>query len=352
MHMRFFAAASLLGGASLFMNTGVQSQSLEAPGRSGCAAEGDLQFVCGIASAEDLLPIEGGKYLVASSLDQKAAVGLYLVDTAAKTARPLQLSVAPTMDAQFSACPGAPDFSKMFTHGIEVEPTVSGSTRVYAIGHGGREAVEVFNVSPRDNTAAWVGCIVLPEQCFGNALYRMNDGSLLITQFFDKRVGQPIQKPTVTGLVFHWTPKMGLQKVPGSEFSGNNGVLGSRDGKSVFVAAWATDEVWKIPLNGKGPRTRAKFDFRADNLRWAPDGSILVVGQSSPIPTSTATPASAPAPEDWVLARLDPETMGASVLLKEKGTKAFGNGTSAAQVGNTVWFGTYGGDRIAYKEMP
>jgi hypothetical protein len=263
----------------------------------------------------------------------------------------MRLSVAPKLDAQFKACPGAPDFSKMYTHGIEVGPKASGSTLIYAIGHGGREAVEVFNVTPRDNSAAWVGCIILPEECFGNALYRMADGSLLITQFFDKRIGQPIQKPTVTGLVFHWTPELGLQRVPGSEFSGDNGVLGSPDGKFIFVAAWATDEVWKIPLNGRGPRTSAKFGFRTDNLRWAPDGSILVVGQSSPIPPSTAAPASAPATEDWVLARLDPESMASTVLLREKGTTTFGNGTSAAQVGKTVWFGTYGGDRIAYKEM-
>jgi hypothetical protein len=348
---RLFAAAALLGTAVLLNGT-APAQSAQSPSQRSCAPEGDLKFVCGVASAEDLLAIEGGKYLVASSLDQKAAVGLYLVDTAAKSARPLHLSVAEKMESEFKDCPGAPDFSKMYTHGIEVGPTTSGTTRVYAIGHGGREAVEVFSVNPRASTAAWVGCVVLPQEIFGNALYRMHDGSLLITQFFEKKVGQPIQKPTVSGLVFHWTQDKGLTKVPGSEFSGDNGVLGSKDGKFVFVAAWATDEVWKIPLDGKGPRQSTKFDFRTDNLRFAPDGSILVVGQSSPIPAATAKPAAVAAPEDWMLARLDPETMASSVLLKEKGTAAFGNGTSAVQVGNTVWFGTYGGDRIAYREMP
>ena len=44
--------------------------------------------------------------------------------------------------------------------------------------------------------------------------------------------------------------------------------------------------------------------------------------------------------------------MTSLLVLKEKGTTAFGNGTSAVQVGKTVWFGTYGGDRIAYTEMP
>ena len=68
--------------------------------------------------------------------------------------------------------------------------------------------------------------------------------------------------------------------------------------------------------------------------------------------TGATAPAAHPLPEDWVFARLDPQTMTSLLVLKEKGTTAFGNGTSAVQVGKTVWFGTYGGDRIAYTEMP
>ena len=322
------------------------------------AAEGDLKFICGVASAEDLLPIEGGKYLIASSFDANRAVGLYLVDAAEKTARPMRLSVAAKADTHFGPSPGPPDFGKIYTHGLEVAPKDSGTNLVYAVNHGGRESIEVFRVNSRDNTAAWVGCVLLPEECFGNAVCRMQDGSLLITQFFDKRVGLPSNKnPSVSGLVFHWTPERGLTKVPGSEFSGANGVLGTPDGKSVLVAAWAANEVWRIPLSGKGPRSSVKLDFRPDNLRWAPDGSILVVGQcdSPPDPSgSTASPPSAtsgPVPEDWMFARLDPQTMVSSVVLKVKGTAAFANGTSALQVGKTVWFGTYLGDRIAYTEV-
>ncbi len=333
---------------------------LKAPSPSeSAAAEANLKFVCGVASVEDLLPIEGGKYLIGSSFDANRAVGLYLVDTAEKTARPMRLSVAAKLDAQFGPSPGPPDFDKIYTHGIEIGPKDAGTNLVYAVNHGGRESIEVFRVNSRDNTAAWVGCVLLPEECFGNAVCRMRDGSLLITQFFNKRVGLPSnQNPSVSGLVFHWTPEKGLAKVPGSEFSGDNGVLGSPDGQSVFVAAWAANEVWRIPLNGRGPRSSTKLDFRPDNLRWAPDGSILVVGQSdSPRDPSGSTAApppatSAPVPEDWVFARLDPQSLASSLVLRVKGTAAFGNGTSAIQVGRTFWFGTYLGDRIAYTEIP
>jgi hypothetical protein len=322
-------------------------------------AEANLKFISGVASAEDLLPIESGKYLVASSFDANRGVGLYLVDTAEKTARPMQLSVAARLDAQFGPSPGPPDFGKIYTHGLEIGPKDSGAYLVYTVNHGGRESIEAFRVSARDNTAAWVGCVLLPEECFGNAVCRMHDGSLLITQFFDKRVGLPSnQNPSVSGFVFHWTPGKEPTKVPGSEFSGANGVLGSADGKSVFVAAWAANEIWRIPLDGKGPRSNTKLDFRPDNLRWAPDGSILVVGQCDPLrdPSGSAAEApsatSGPAPEDWVFARLDPQSMVSSLVFKVQGTAAFGNATSALQVGRTVWFGTYHGDRIAYTEMP
>ncbi len=334
---------------------------LKAPSPSEASAtECELKFVCGLASAEDLLPIEAGRYLVASSFDPNRGVGLYLVDAAEKSARPMELAAAAKGDPQFRAGPGAPDFNKIYTHGIEVGPTHSDTTLVYAVNHGGRESIEVFRVSSRDSTAMWVGCVLLPEECFGNAVCRMHDGSLLITQFFDKRGGLPSnQNPTVSGLVFHWTPEKGLARVPGSEFSGDNGVLGSPDGNFVFVAAWATNEIWKIPLKGIGPRTCARFDFRPDDLRWAPDGSILIAGQACSPPSSSgsaATPASAASgpslPEDWVCVRLDPQAMVSSVVLKAKGTKAFGNATTAVQVGKTVWFGTYQGDRIAYVEIP
>jgi len=44
--------------------------------------------------------------------------------------------------------------------------------------------------------------------------------------------------------------------------------------------------------------------------------------------------------------------MVSSIVMKERGTAAFGNATSAIQVGKTFWFGRYPGDRIAYAELP
>src|SRR5262249_49371868 len=121
---------------------------MKAPSPPELAASNDaLKFVLGLASAEDLLPIEGGRYLVASSFDANRAVGLYLVDTAEKTARPMQLSVAAQPDAQFGPSPGPPDFNKIYTHGLEIGPMNAGAHLVYTVNHGGRESIEVFRVN-------------------------------------------------------------------------------------------------------------------------------------------------------------------------------------------------------------
>ena len=60
---------------------------------------------------------------------------------------------------------------------------------------------------------------------------------------------------------------------------GDNGILVSRDGKSLFVNAWGTREIFRVPLSGQGERASVKVDFNPDNLRWDPQGAILATGQ-------------------------------------------------------------------------
>ena len=54
----------------------------------------------------------------------------------------------------------------------------------------------------------------------------------------------------------------------------------------------------------------------------------------------------------WATVRLDPKTMTTTPVAKEPGMKEFDNATSAVQVGDTLWFGTFRGDRMAYMPAP
>jgi hypothetical protein len=108
------ALASLAGAPH-----SAQAQAATPPGATSCAAVGDLNFVCGPINVEDFLPVEGGRWLVGGSYKTGSA-GLYLIDTAAKTYKPVALSIAAKPDSTYDC--EAPDLKGLQTHGLEVVP--------------------------------------------------------------------------------------------------------------------------------------------------------------------------------------------------------------------------------------
>jgi hypothetical protein len=295
---------------------------------------------------EDFLPIEGGRYLVGGSYTA-GSVGFYLIDTRRKAASAVQLSVAPRRDPIYSECPGAPDMKQLSTHGLDVR-TRGGMVTVYAINHGGRESVEVFRLSMAKKEAQWIGCVVAPEGTRGNAVVSLPDGSIAFTKFRDTRQADvnttSILAGRPSGVAYVWTPGHGTRAVEGSELAGDNGIVASQDGRTLFVNAYGSDEIWRLPLAG-GERVSARVDFEPDNLRWAPDGTLFVTGQY----LRDAKPGQ---PHDWAVARLDPKTMAVTLLFRKKGTTRFDDATSTVQVGSTFWVGTFHGDRVAYFSAP
>jgi hypothetical protein len=296
-------------------------------------------------NVEDMLPVDNGREIVAGSY-KEGSVGFYLIDVATKTAKPVALSVAAKPDPVYG-CPGPPDFSKLATHGLDVRPGRGGTDTLYAVSHGGREAIEVFNLDARKATAEWIGCVMGPPGSVANSVVGLRDGSIVFTKFLDsndKDGIQTVMSGKVNGVIYHWVPGKGTSEVPGSQFSGDNGLLASPDGKTLYVNAYGTKEVWKIPLSGKGPRASAKVEFNPDNLRWGENGQIWVTGQFR-------NPAN-PGPTDWGVARLDPENMYLSTVLTAPGMPQFDNATTAVRAGGLMWLGTFRGDRIAYMPAP
>lgn len=310
-----------------------------------CAAVGDLKFVCGPINVEDLLPVEGGRWLVAGSYKPGSA-GLYLIDTTAKTYKPVALSVAAKPDSRYDC--KAPDLKGLQTHGLEVVPGKGGVSTVYAVNHGGRESVEVFRLNAAKATAEWVGCAVLPSGANPNSVAALPDGGFVVTKFLDnndKEAFQHILSGQVNGVVYRWTPGKGFSEVRGTQLSGDNGILAARDGKWLFVCAYGTHEIYRVPLSGAGQRTSVKVDFNPDNLRWAPDGTIFATGQFVNAQNLTSK-------HGWAAVRLDPETLQVTPLVKEPGYPEFDDATTVVQVGKTLWFGTFRGDRVAYRALP
>jgi hypothetical protein len=120
----------------------------------------------------------------------------------------------------------------------------------------------------------------------------------------------------------------------------------SADGKWLFVNAWPEKQVKRFPIAG-GKGDSVSVDFLPDNLRWAPDGQLLVAGQASDM-TGLLSCDKPRCPHPWTVVKLDPATMKITPVLHEEGTDAFSDATGALQVGDELWVGTFRGDRLAY----
>ncbi len=338
---RAWPALTLLLAAALLAPP-LKAQTAAAP-TTGCGPVGDLHFVCNLISVEDFLPVDGGRWLVGGSYVEKS-VGLYLIDTRAKTAKPVTLSLSATPDPLYAGCP-APDLKNLQTHGLDVRK-VNGLTTVFAINHGGRESVEIFRLHPAAGTAEWVGCALPPDGVSSNSITAMAHGVFALTKFtdtHDKQGFQHIMAGQITGAVYLWTPGKGFAEVPGTQLSGDNGIVSSPDGRWLYINAYGSHEIHRVPVSGHGKRLVAKVEFCPDNLRWAPDGSIFVTGQFI-----TAQTMNINSLHGWATVKLDPKTMAITPVAKQPGLKEFDNATSTVQVGDTLWFGTFRGDRMAY----
>ena len=342
------SAATVLALATSLTAPGTASAQGAPAAPSSCSAVGDLSFVCGLTNVEDFLPVDGGRWLVGGSYKEGSA-GLYLIDTAAKTAKAVTLSMAAKPDPIYAGCK-APDLKGLATHGLDVKAGPGGTTTVYAVNHGGHESVEVFRLTASKGSAEWIGCVALPPNTSGNSVAALSGGGFVVTKFLDtsdKTAFQTILAGKVNGTVYRWTPGKGLSEVPGSQLSGDNGIAVSTDDKWVYVNAYGTDEIYKLPLSGSGQKAVAKVDFHPDNLRWTPDGKLFVTGQFLNAPNAPAGKHT-----DWATVRLDPATMAVTPVVKEAGLAQFEGATTCVQVGKTLWFGTFRGDRMAYRAAP
>ncbi|HEX4049852.1 MAG TPA: hypothetical protein VHY19_03110 [Steroidobacteraceae bacterium] len=318
---------------------------------SSCSPVGGLSFVCGVKNVEDMVRVPGTRWLIGSSMRlgkaaSKPGAALYLIDTDAKTVRTAALAIEPDKTGPFANCP-VPDPTRLGTHGLELRPGKGGVHTLYAINHGGRESLEVFRVDARSATPkiAWTGCIMMPPNTWANSVAAMPDGALAISKFADLNTLNmaPVFRGEITGVTYLWKPGSGFSEVKDGDLSGNNGLLASEDGKTLWVNETGRQRVVRLAVDGSAPPVYAKVGFNPDNLRWAPDGAILVTGQIIP----RLNP-SLGKDNGWGVSRLDPQTMAVTPILVEPGRPEFSNATVAVRVGKTLWLGSFRTDRIAY----
>src|SRR5712671_4005424 len=113
-----------------------------------CAPTNGLNFVCGAQNPEDLVPIPGTRWLIASGM--KEGAGLKLVDTDAKTAR-LFYTGGPAQQRPdkklYPNCPSPPDVKTFHAHGLYLRRAQEpGIYKLYVVSHGALESIQVFTI--------------------------------------------------------------------------------------------------------------------------------------------------------------------------------------------------------------
>jgi len=316
-----------------------------------CEPDGDVRFICNQQAPEDLVVVPGGEWVFASSY--AGSGGIRLIHVRDKTSTVAYPGAAPVdrQDAKtYSACPGPPDKKSFQTHGLYLLEGRNSVHRLFAVHHGPRESVEVFEVNATGKTPAltWIGCAVAPDPIGLNEVVGLPDGGFFATNFLQRGAEAATARGRLmagenNGELWEWRPGAGWKMIPGSEASGANGLEVSKDGRWLYVAAWGSQSLFRLSRGETPPKKEeVKLGFRADNVRWAPDGSLFVAGQSL----------GAGAQQASVVVKVDPNTLQVREIIRRPNSASFSNGTVAIQVGKEIWVGSFRGDRIAVFPAP
>jgi hypothetical protein len=302
------------------------------------ASEG---YICGQQAPEDLVAV-GPDWAVASSYTGSGGVTLIrLRDRMSYSAYPSD-SATEALDAStYPDCPGPPSSGAFTTHGVYATPGSGPMHKLFVVGHGARESIEVFDVDTSGDLPAitWVGCAIAPDPIGLNSVRGLPDGGFITTNFLPRgedSAGMMNGEPN--GQLWEWHTATRWQQVPGSEAAGANGVELSDDGHTLYVAAWGSQSFIRLSRGATPPvRDEIPLGFRIDNIHWANNGKLLGTGQGD---------------QDWRVVEIDPDTLAVEEIYSQADNPAFNAGTVALEVGDDLWIGSFRGDRIAIVPAP
>ena len=336
---------------------GLSCIALGSRAQPSCEPSGGVNYVCGPKNPEDLVLVPGTQWVVSSGMAEGA--GFYLVDGMTGAATLLPFAAAP--DPAFASCAAPPSPQSLNTHGLSIRATGPGRARLHVVGHGAREAIEVFDV---DATGArpsltWRGCVPMPEGLAANSVASFADGSIVATVLFmpGTTFADAVVDRKPTGAVFEWAPgDAGFTLVEGTQLPANNGIEVSADGREIYVASSGLQTV--VAFSRSNParqlRTTRPLPFTPDNVHLGADGRLLTAGMANDVPECGGAPGPehdiprlSTCPRPTIAVAIDPRTMRDTVIATTDASPAFSNATMVLPVGDEAWIGTFSGDRIA-----
>jgi hypothetical protein len=311
---------------------------------------GPIGFLEGVWNPEDFITLPGSPWIIISAMRSRSRSGALLA------ARSDCREVASELRWSEPAERGRLGHDLFDPHGIAARQLSDGSYELLVIDHGGGEAVDRLRVDVRGDQPVILDGerIVLPPATSGNALAHMPDDGFILTSMFDPGDSDTLSKfaeGEVTGGVWRWKSDGGWHRFGGLELSGANGIAATPEGSAVFVAEWAARRLWRLGPDGE-PAGCAQTRFLPDNLRWMPDGKLLLAGQAArPEAVFGCEARGDICPMAFEVVVVDPETLTlhSRVAADERQARewGFGGATGALQVEDELWIGSFTGERIA-----
>ncbi|MFW6094145.1 MAG: hypothetical protein ACODAC_09245, partial [Pseudomonadota bacterium] len=301
---------------------------------TGCEPADDMVPDCRFHNPEDLVVSPTGRFIIVSQFGGMEAE--HAGSLAAYAPGPGEVeTLFPGADADTGggdawgdpACP-APPTDVFSPHGVDIERLDDGRHALYAVNHGGRESVEMFEVL--DDEAgirlAWRGCALAPEDGYFNDVVILENGDFWVSHMFprDASVLWTALRMSLTGhtpgYVYHWSRADGFRRLPGTSAKFANGVEKSADERFLFLNSYFGDAVVKIDVASGTPVGRAAVSS-PDNLSWSPTGELLAASHDASLTDSLACQrlTEGSCGFRFEIVGIEPRTMASRVLMANEG---------------------------------
>ena len=240
---------------------------------------------CGFTNPEDMVIIADGAKLLVSEMGvfmQDSPGSLSLLDLVSGQKQSIKITwVTEGKSWGDNHCP-QPQTSLFSPHGIDLTTRNDGKEQLLVVNHGGREAVEFFELSQLNNEwqLNWKGCALPPDDPFINDVAGLKDGGFLVTQMWDKNQTYLMLMFKYlmginTGWVWEWQPLHGFNKLAGSSGTAPNGIVVSDDNSKVYINLYGDNKTIKIDRHTG--LLEGEFEVQQpDNITLDEDGNLGV----------------------------------------------------------------------------
>ncbi len=331
------------------------------PDARDCDPKNPWRPLCGLMNPEDVVPLPGTPWVLASELRRPGnppgsivafTLGGDKAVTVVGPSHPAERVNDPILAQNAEICPGPLPPDGLAPHGMDLIVEDKPPWILLVVNHGTRESIEMYDVTPvfGPPMVRWMGCIPLPDGFAGDDVAARPEGALVVSATRSTGLGYWLTFAKVAlglpvGDVIEWSHDTSWQHLDGTAVGLPNGVA-LRGENQVFVADWAGSHLVRVDRK-TGRRDEVALPHHPDNLSWTADGRLLVAGQIGSIRTamSCLDGSVRNCGQAWSVLSIDPDTLAVTPIVAGDG-RDFGAASAAVLDGDTLVVGTWAGDRV------